>query len=258
MSQKGPLIVPAILRSCYLHRRRGGARLEFGHATPFWFNVCKIPECFRFGRGRKLREHGTKVYLAGKVRHGDQNWREMLMARTGPRPISTNLTWRQLASRTAPDVVKTISRIPLQQSGFELSGPYIVGREQPSYTSTSEFGAEVFSAANSSGTIDPETRDAARRVLLDLNTLLLEAADALFIWLDAIDAFGTMAEIGQAYGRKPIFLAFSTKVPPEQLNELWYSTHMADKVIFAGSPQQAFSEFITWHKSEASLVRAMT
>lgn len=180
------------------------------------------------------------------------------MAHTGSRPISTNLTWRQLACRSADDVLKTISRIPLQQSDFELSGPYIVGREQPSYTSNSEFGAEVFSAANSSGTIDPETRDAARRVLLDLNTLLLEAADTLFIWLDAIDAFGTMAEIGQAYGRKPIFLAFSTEVPHEQLNELWYSTHMADKVIFASSPQQAFSEFTAWQKSEASFSRAMT
>ena len=209
-------------------------------------------------KGGNLRERGTKVYLAGKVRHGDQNWREMLIASSGSQPVSTNMTWRQLANRSAPDVFKAISRIPLQHSGFELSGPYIVGREQPSYTSNSEFGAEVFSAANSSGTIDPETRDAARRVLLDLNTLLLEAADAVFVWLDAIDAFGTMAEIGQAYGRKPIFLAFFKKIPHEQLNELWYSTHMADKVIFADTPQQAFSEYVAWQKSHVSRVQAIT
>lgn len=197
------------------------------------------------------------LYLAGKVRHGEDDWRAKLSAgnRNGPR--NDNFNWLELSKRSARDVIRHVPVQELRAPGFVACGPYIVGRGWANGSvPDGERAAAPASLPVTPATIGAAARDAARRVLLDINTLLLEKADAIFVWLDAGDAYGTIAEMGQAYCRKPIFLAFSSGLSDQQTNELWYSTHMADAVVRTDCAEEGFALFVEWWKLLGSAERS--
>lgn len=90
------------------------------------------------------------------------------------------------------------------------------------------------------------TRQTIRRLCLDA----IRRADVVFAWLDSLDCYGTLAEIGYAHavGRK-IWVA-----SPEPLPDLWLAFGMADwGYDRASTPLDAFSRALAWDAARTQM-----
>ncbi|SCM82360.1 hypothetical protein KL86SPO_50131 [uncultured Sporomusa sp.] len=66
----------------------------------------------------------------------------------------------------------------------------------------------------------------------------IKSADWIFCWINSMDCFGTLVELGmaKAYDKK-IFIGIDSKI---NSRELWFALHTADKVVTSNNPLEAW------------------
>ena len=89
----------------------------------------------------------------------------------------------------------------------------------------------------------------------------IRSAHTVFAWVDSLDAFGTLWELGYAQAlNRSTYLALG----PTVTDDLWFARHGADHVIHAASPEEACRRFLldtpprdseTWCPSFLPLLR---
>lgn len=71
----------------------------------------------------------------------------------------------------------------------------------------------------------------------------IASCDLFFAWIDSIDCFGTIAEIGMAHGMaKPIALGVTPSFP----DDLWFVNQCANFTTLAGNPKEALERSVGW------------
>lgn len=83
-----------------------------------------------------------------------------------------------------------------------------------------------------------------RRRIVELCREWIRRSDVVFVWLDDVEAYGTLAEVGYAAALgKPVWLAEPTIPSMEQEDELWFVRSMATVTLRAPDPLAAFEIF---------------
>ena len=142
-----------------------------------------------------------RVYLAGKIRK--DCWRNLLLK--GLRDHK----WRNGS---------------LSQQDFDYVGPFFVGCSHGCYHHPNQHGA-----VNGCWPDYDQTRE---EVLL-LCTTAIDKADLFFCYIDRVDCFGTLTEIGYAFAKgKRIVIAFAPDIVSHDNNEFWFPSEMAHKIHF--------------------------
>jgi nucleoside 2-deoxyribosyltransferase len=142
-----------------------------------------------------------KVYLAGKIARS--SWRHHLV--------------RGLSKHNWQDGI-------LRQSNFDYVGPFFV-----------ECGHGCYDHPNTHGT-GPGCNthlDINRRKVSKACLMAVDSADLVFCYIDAIDCFGTLTEIGYAIrtGVK-VVICFAPTIATPTNNDFWFACETAHKVFY--------------------------
>ncbi|HEV7300582.1 MAG TPA: hypothetical protein VGN72_14550 [Tepidisphaeraceae bacterium] len=173
-----------------------------------------------------------RVYCAGKIAKND--WRHDLF----PHMRSASGSW--VANETPePDQ-------PLYRGRFAYAGPFFRGCDHGCGHGRSSHGV----GAND-GSVCMANPSQARTV--ELCRKWIDDSDVMFVWLDAIDAYGTVAEIGYAVARGiPVWLFEPATMSDVQRTDMWFVRTMATRVTIAANPLDAFARFAAAHGLSAA------
>ncbi len=70
-------------------------------------------------------------------------------------------------------------------------------------------------------------------------------ADAVFVWLEDVECYGTLVEVGYAFAmQKPIYLAHAPSVLPN--GEMWFAFKAAHKIMQSPNPSDALRAAIKY------------
>ena len=205
---------------------------------------------YRFSRAIKP----LRIYLAGKVDHGERSealspggpWRGHLYDREHVFTINSPLDLASLPQQERDRQIDQWLSVHFRPTNktpdwLQYGGPVVTGCTHDCRSADCGFG--VVGGCSSIGLIDQVTR----AELIDLNTSLLKRADAVFAWIDAPDAFGTIAEIGMAHGRNtPVFVAIDARLPEAVRRDLWFVAGLADQVEECSDLSSAWRHFALW------------
>jgi len=169
-----------------------------------------------------------KVYLAGKIGHND--WRSQVTA-----GVKANMEDEALN----PAIAFAVPYATL--NGYAWTGPYAIACDHGCAHGPSTHGAAITVCATEHYTTLRARRDLVHR----LNISRLERATGVFAYIDELDCFGTLAEIGHAYGKGiPVGLCYGPRITVHERDNLWFVERYATW-IYDGPPlKAAFSGFM--------------
>lgn len=175
----------------------------------------------------------VKVYFAGKVTCN--GWREeILSVRDG---INEEMCLRG-------SKLKDIE-LPIPNSGFRYCGPILLGDDHGSYHGDNTHGAGV---GKSQYDVMSEVKPLTQKQLFKLCISCIDKADVIFCYIDDMSAYGTLFELGYAYGKGiPIYLYFSKELSVKQAEDLWFASVKAVRKKRVSSAKEAFEEFKSLH-----------
>jgi hypothetical protein len=176
----------------------------------------------------------TIVYLAGAV--SEKRYYE------GSHPREEYLEWRR---EIFPTEKKRNWQLDMQPRG-ERVGPIIYGG--PLIDSINHGQAEGCihgRMEEGHGKRDSEIAERCLKQLLN--------CDVMFVWIDRIETVGTMIEIGAAFGRIPIFVAFADR---ELADKAYFAAQLADVAVVAPSAIVAWKLFTQWWAGRQDSSRA--
>lgn len=190
-----------------------------------------------------------RIYLAGKIAKG--GWRDELV---GPRAGALSPSdWREAWT----DLPQAILGVHTYVGPFFVGcdhgcahgagthgaglGPYAgtKGQYATGFAEAAEEGEHYEDAAwGCAGETTPENLD----VLIMRRCLgAIRRADLVFAWVDAMDAFGTFAELGYARGiGVPVGLAAPAPFPPD----LWFPRVMSTAYAEASTPREGLLKLL--------------
>lgn len=88
-----------------------------------------------------------------------------------------------------------------------------------------------------------------RRLALDA----IRRCDVLFAWVDTLDCFGTLAEIGYAHAMGRRIWVGSPPEFSDSYRHLWFAVCMAEWHSHASSPLDAFSRAVAWDAARSQM-----
>lgn len=141
-----------------------------------------------------------RVYLAGKISKHD--WRHSLF------PLRhVELTYDREHDRV-------VSRERLNHDGFEYAGPYFLGDDHGCFHGPGQHGIIDPGWADGHSMSDRDFPQVLSRRTVSQSCLAWIAdADVVFCWLEGVDAYGTLVELGYAHARGiPIYVATDGEV----------------------------------------------
>lgn len=193
---------------------------DLGYYLPdFW-----LPEQKTFVeiKPKNAQKRQRKVYLAGKIGTYKEDWREdLLHGRFG---YCHDLAEYQKA-------ISEFRPMPML-NGHSFYGPYRIdemcghgqGHVSPQY--------------DEDDVADAMFIETSERAVFNGCLSLIRRTDTLFAWINTKDCFGTLAEIGYAHAMgNEIWLGFASS---DYLYEFWFITRMAQRVVVATTPDEAF------------------
>jgi hypothetical protein len=184
--------------------------------------------------GRRIMTKSVSVYLAGKITKN--GWRNDIVASSalGQSEWAMEAMSNELGQKweTAMDALG---------EGVHLAGPFFVGCDHGCGHGPQAHGI-------TGGCI---VTDAGQKETVRLCTQALEESDVVFAWLDALDAYGTLVELGYAKALgKRIIIAHppQTAIRSDELsgdleerNDMWFAYSLADVEIAAPSAREAWA-----------------
>ena len=133
---------------------------------------------------------------------------------------------------------------------FGYSGPWTVGcdhgcahvaGEENPWTSSGSaqgYGTGTHGSANNSCSLSSGGGDVGS-IVFERSMAGIARADAVFVWLEDTECYGTLLEVGYAYAmKKPIFLAHAPTVYPN--GEMWFAFKAATKTMKSLTAHDAF------------------
>ncbi len=158
-----------------------------------------------------------KIYLAGKISQDD--WRGLILPDLNPGGLAT-WNWESLRRDGWPVDIGTIF------GGHDYVGPWFMCGS----------GHGLSHGANTHGTGDNGGGD-HRADVIDLCRRAIASADLVFVWIDSLDAFGTIAEIGySAAAGVPVAIGYPIGF---DASDLWFIDGLARVVVRAHDPRLA-------------------
>jgi hypothetical protein len=136
-------------------------------------------------QSRRCRTNAVRIYLAGKM---DSNWRSTIVS-----GFSRNLSLPQEPIEEWPVLEKAIFEV------HDFVGPYRMQGHGGALT-------ERFEDADQGHRLDSSGSDSLLNPDWNVPRLCrkaIETADLFFAWIDGLDAFATLLELGFALGRVP-------------------------------------------------------
>jgi hypothetical protein len=175
-----------------------------------------------------------RVYLAGKI-HKGVHWRSELTG-GGARPLSV------LDPKTALDLnyfelIDSVAGLP----HYIAIGPFFVSCDHGCAHGTGLHGS---AGCESFG----QDRNEIRRAVHTINCQRIIKAHFVFAFINEIDCFGTISEIGFAAGRRvPVHLCLGENLTKAQVDDLWFVRSFA-ATMQRGRTFKAFSRAIRSHR----------
>jgi hypothetical protein len=180
-----------------------------------------------------------KIYLAGKISHGD--WRAALVS--GALDINYAPSGMEVFEGEKALALEAWPVRPASILGrFDYTGPYLVSCDHGCYHGAATHGMGLIPGEDQAhgwgkGCMG-KYAEATQLVSLCLNAI--DNSDIVFAWLDGGDAYGTLVELGYAYAEgKRIWLAAS-----EFNQELWFAWEMASATMIGPTAEHCFEEMV--------------
>ena len=171
------------------------------------------------------------IYMAGKISKGD--WRESLYGRGNSPTIDDD------------DGYIVFPHIDLD-SGLTYVGPYFMGCDHGCYHGNTTHG---LGGGDSSICLDFDV--ARSQIFSACQSAICLSTNIFFAWIDSIDCYGTLAEIGFAHGLRmggsSVRLNHIWIATPEAHKELWFANYMATDFTETATPEEALDYFIKKH-----------
>jgi hypothetical protein len=166
-----------------------------------------------------------RVYLAGKISH--TCWRHKVIPNF-PRTLEQEALSPYLMQKC-----KTACG-----AAFWYTGPYFVSCDHGcAHAGMHGAGFDCMS--------DWPDQQGRRDRVHRLNAQRLERSTGVFVYLDELDCYGSLAEIGHAYGQRiPIGIAYGPSVTVHGRNELWFVERFATWVYDSLAIEEAFAPFL--------------
>jgi hypothetical protein len=164
------------------------------------------------------------IYVAGKMENDD--WRYAFFdVYDAPEGRSYQLGWH-------PITIEGESSWPVRSKGtvcgLTYTGPFFVdvyGGHGYGYMDGDAHGSNI---SDSGRYEDEEALEEKRKEVQQWCFRAIQQADLVFAWIDGIDCYGTLAEIGYAKAMgKVIWIA-----SPRRYEDIWFIYRMADQTIF--------------------------
>ena len=168
------------------------------------------------------KEHTKIIYLAGKISHNC--WRHSIVK---------NL--REVSISDGTYGVVPIGYIMEKAIGYKhsYSGPYFIGCDHGCSHGENKHG-------NGNGCMQRWDNEETRKDDVVTNCLVgIEQCNVFFAYINSLDCYGTLAEIGYAFSKgKKIYIAMDKEYP-----DLWFVQNMAVKTLIYKTPKESL-EFI--------------
>ena len=170
-----------------------------------------------------------KVYLAGKI--SKNGWRGQLFE---------NLHNDDDGS----------DRNNLSANGyFAYAGPYFI----PGEHGCNYHGANTHGRGADGDSEKWWVPSSTKEIVVEKCLAWIDKSDVMFAYIDSVDAYGTLTEIGYAMGKQiPIFVAISDEIDDEFVKDAWFFRYMATVNCFTSSIDVAWNEFTAWVKHYGS------
>jgi hypothetical protein len=153
--------------------------------------------------------HLPSVYLAGKV--SQYGWRERLIGQQGV-PADDALHFKT--------ILKCSGLYGLQ---FLNSGPFACNCDHDSSHAEGNHGAGLGCSRDGGSCLR-----CRRDLVFRLNKARIDRSTGLFAYIDAVDCYGTLSEIGYANAKGiPVGLAYGPHIAPQVRDDLWFVERFA-------------------------------
>lgn len=169
-------------------------------------------------------EKPKTFYMAGKIYH--TCWRHSIVR---------DLRDASLDERSLDSMI--MSRAIY---GFHhYCGPFFIACDHGCYHGESSHGRKTLGYDCGASHHDNFGEDAAYRNCIQN----MKHADTVFAWIDSMDCYGTLFELGIAYKSGiPIYIGIDAKVGSEVRNHMWFALYEAT-VCVAPNAEEAFRSF---------------
>lgn len=181
------------------------------------------------------------IYIAGKME--DDEWRFQFF---DPHNVPDDHAYQQ---GYHPFTIEHRASWPAKSHvtvcGLAYTGPFFVdvyGGHGYGYMDGDAHGSNIDSADSYKSV---KALEAKRRLVQQWCFSAIQRADLVFAWIDGIDCYGTIAEIGYAKAvGKLIWIA-----GPRRYDEMWFVYQMADETVFVNqgvtaTPAQVFRDLL--------------
>jgi hypothetical protein len=158
------------------------------------------------------------VYFAGKI--GPNDWRHELFP------------WLRGYCNDHKGLLN--QRLARDCGNFIYGGPFFIGCDHRCAHGPSQHGA---AAEGAGGCISGAHIPDLRRQIFDINKRRLERANFLFGYVESIDAYGTILEIGMA---STLQIPIALRLPADP--DLWMTFHAATK-LYDGTAAECWQKF---------------
>ena len=163
-----------------------------------------------------------RIYLAGKVEEGGGWRRNVCQAQHLSVDNGTDYQRGDVLPTTWP------IRHGVVLGDHALTGPY--------YARCFSHGTELMEGVHGADPCCPIDRQAVEKEIVTLCFGAIKQADLLFAWIDSLDCYGTLAEIGYAKG---VGVLTAVGVSPGLPSDAWFVEAMVDVAVRAASPREA-------------------
>lgn len=155
-----------------------------------------------------------KVYYAGKINKND--WRHIL--------------YKNLRGANSPII----------NDNLIYNGPFFISCDHGCYHGENSHGV-----GTNKDVCEIEMNKSKTEAFINCINYINDS-DIVFAYINSMDCYGTIAEIGYAYSeRKEIYIAVDSKLK-NKINDLWFVLQMANKMTVNNDIVEAHNEFKKW------------
>jgi hypothetical protein len=180
-----------------------------------------------------MLEYKPVIYLAGKIAPHDWRWK---------------LLGKAVVLYTDDEDKLFDPHYLVDCGSFRYGGPYYVACDHRCGYGPANHGV---GASGKAGCLvewaDTSPNFSAPRRVFDVNRNRIKFADIVFAYINSVDCYGTLIELGMASARgMPIYLTFGEDLSFKQLRDLWMTSQCAtDFHTYPQRPvEEAWAEFL--------------
>lgn len=172
-----------------------------------------------------------RLYFAGKIKKND--WRH---------DLAPNL--RGLIYPSDDDSTLFDPEFTLDCDNFIYGGPFFVSCDHGCFHGPANHGVGI--VLNEGGDDPVHGRFIAERraAIFNINAARLKHADRVFAYLEDVDCYGTLVELGMAAAwGKPIAIGVARSVDLERCDDLWMAMQTAGRRLYLGSAMECWAQY---------------